>query len=465
MRKVVLSIFVIVLICAVAEISTRTHWLDPVENIYYDLWHRIAGLRVQPKHVAIVAIDDVTLLEHKDEPLAFWSPHFAKAIEVLRKTDVSVIGLDLLFSVSAEAWLKKLNLPGNNMSRTYDISMRAQLAQGKVVLAGLLAFNERGEGEYLLPLDDYVIVLPDQLASVGLTNMFSDADGVVRNFIPALFEDDRLPSLTFATLLAVKAEGLDPKSTGWSFGGSEIANTQTPRCIGFVGPPKSIPRLSFSRLLSPHADNDSEIQRLKNKVVIIATHHTGMQDLHLTPYSRTFLGWEGEMMSGSELHANIVETLLTDRFPRPISPWLRVLYLAAVLSLATFLFFRGSPWKGIGIGLLIGVMCATLAYFLFYYHRILPVANVQIALVVGYLATLGFRLTGEERERVRLRQIFGRFVSDEVVDHLVTTGTNPDLGGESLQITVLFSDIRNFTTISEKLAPHEVVEMLNTYFS
>jgi adenylate cyclase len=104
-------------------------------------------------------------------------------------------------------------------------------------------------------------------------------------------------------------------------------------------------------------------------------------------------------------------------------------------------------------------------YALFYYHRILPVANVQIALVVCYLATLGFRLTGEERERIRLRQIFGRFVSDEVVNHLVATGKTPDLGGEALQITMLFSDIRNFTTISEKLAPHEVVEMLNTYFS
>ena len=105
------------------------------------------------------------------------------------------------------------------------------------------------------------------------------------------------------------------------------------------------------------------------------------------------------------------------------------------------------------------------AYLFFLGDWILPVAYIQVALAVGYFVTLGFRLTGEERERARLRQMFGRFVSDDVVDHLVTAGTSPQLGGEEYQVTVLFSDIRNFTTISEKLTPSEVVEMLNSYLS
>jgi class 3 adenylate cyclase len=75
------------------------------------------------------------------------------------------------------------------------------------------------------------------------------------------------------------------------------------------------------------------------------------------------------------------------------------------------------------------------------------------------------RLTGEERERARLRQIFGRYVSEEVVEKLLASGRQPDLGGEALTVTVLFSDIRNFTSMSESLTPHEVVEMLNAYFS
>ena len=88
-----------------------------------------------------------------------------------------------------------------------------------------------------------------------------------------------------------------------------------------------------------------------------------------------------------------------------------------------------------------------------------------LGLALGYVGVLGLRLTGEERERARLRRIFGRYVAPEVVKKLLAEGTIPNLGGEASQVTVLFSDIRNFTTIAESLAPGQVVEILNTYFS
>ena len=95
----------------------------------------------------------------------------------------------------------------------------------------------------------------------------------------------------------------------------------------------------------------------------------------------------------------------------------------------------------------------------------LPVAEVQSGVVLGFLMTLGLRLTGEEREKSRVRQIFGRYVSDEVVNVLLDDENRPDLAGEARVVTVLFSDIRGFTTMSEKLSAHEVVEMLNAYFT
>jgi adenylate cyclase len=96
---------------------------------------------------------------------------------------------------------------------------------------------------------------------------------------------------------------------------------------------------------------------------------------------------------------------------------------------------------------------------------VLPVAEPQFGIAAAFLLVLGLRLTGEERERARIRQMFGRYVSDEVVTKLLEEGRRPDLGGEALTVTVLFSDIRGFTTISEKLGAHEVVEMLNAYFT
>jgi adenylate cyclase len=127
-------------------------------------------------------------------------------------------------------------------------------------------------------------------------------------------------------------------------------------------------------------------------------------------------------------------------------------------------FFQLSPRQGLAALALLAVMVAVSAYLLFHRDWILPVAGPQLGLLITYLGVLGLRLTGEERERARLRQIFGRYVSDEVVEKLLATGKQPNLGGEAVTVTVLFSDIRNFTPMSESLAPQELVELLNNYF-
>jgi class 3 adenylate cyclase len=464
-RKTAIGFILIIFSIGTAEVMTHLGWLDVFESIYYDLWHNLSGTRAEPKHVIIVAVDNQTLLEHQDEPLVFWGPHFAHAIQTIRRAGARVIGVDYLFTVSAESWLKTLELSRTEKSRTYDVPMRAQLASGQVVLIGSVAENDQGKFQLLLPISDYLYSLPGGRMDVGLGNFTADKDGVIRRYFPTLFDDGTIPSLTFATLLALRAAGLEPTDLNWSLGGREITNAMHTRTIGFVGPPGTIPRLSFSRLLDPRAESDRDIQRLRDKVVIIAAEHIGHQDIHLTPYAHGFLGFEGHMMSGAELHANIVETLFTGRFPQHVANWFRLLYLVTMLAVGTALFFRLHPLQGIGMGFLLGLICAVLAFLFFRMNWILPVASVYVGLVVSYLGTLGLRLTGEERERTRLRQMFGRYVSDEVVDKLLATGRRPDLGGESLQVTVLFSDIRNFTTISEKLNAHEVVEMLNTYLS
>ena len=465
LRQAIIGLLLVILVFATTEVATRFGWLDVFEHTYYDLWHQLSGRRADPKHVVILAVDHQTLIEHPDEPLVFWGPHFARAIEIIRRAGARIIGLDYLFTVSPESWLKKLELSQSDKSRTYDIPMRSQLASGQVILIASVADMDQGKSQLLLPISDYLFSLPGGPMDVGLSNFYADKDGVVRRFLPALFDDGTIPNLTFATLLALRAAGLEPTSSTWSLGSREIPKMILPYTIGFVGPPGTFPRLSLSRLLNPQTDRDHEIKRLRNKVVIIAAEQIGNQDIHLTPYAHGFLIFEGRMMSGAELHANIVETLLTGRFPRSVPEGLRLIYLIAVLILGTTLFFRLHPLKGLGAGLLLCLVCTLMAFLLFHINWILPVISIYLALGVSYLGTLGLRLTGEEREQARLRQMFGKYVSDEVVEKLLAIGHRPDLGGESLQVTVLFSDIRNFTTISEKLNPHEVVEMLNAYLS
>ena len=453
-RKFLCGVLLVIFIGGALEVTHRVGWFNSAEDRYYDVWHQVAGLQFQPQHVVIVAIDDQMRLEHQDEPLVFWSPYFARALAVIRQAGAKVIGLDFLFSVSAESWLKRLKLPESGQSRTYDLPFREQLAAGKTILAAEKFAETQGKAKILLPLPDYWGSLPGQLEDVGLVNFFQDPDGVIRRFLPAIPTDEGESWVTFAALLAERAAPGDS------------AHTCPPlSLIGFSGPPGTIPRVPFRRLLSPGAESDPQIQGLKDKVVIIAYEPTGVQDIHQTPYSRGFLNLSARFMSGPEVHANIVETLLTGRFPRPVSaPW-RLTYLLMVLTVGTFAFFQLSPRQGLAALGLLAVMVAVFAYVLFRRDWLIPVATPQLGLLASYLGVLGLRLTGEERERTRLRQIFGRYVSDAVVEKLLATGKQPNLGGEAVTVTVLFSDIRNFTPMSESLAPQEVVELLNNYFS
>ncbi len=483
-RKFKLALLLVIAASLVAELATRTGWLEMPEHITYDLFHQLAGVRYQPEHVVIAAIDDQTLLEHYEEPMAFWGPHFARAIEVMRNAGARVIGLDYLFSVSAESWLSKLGIPGSDKSRTYDIPLRVQLASGQVVLASNVVTDASGKQEVLLPIRDYLFSLPQGLDGVGAANLFADPDGVVRRFLPELVEDGgKTLGPTFAALLAEHAlqtesseEGKAPPDQNFLKSLPAVKSDGSgafPPAIGFVGPPGqgagtgpgTFPRLSFRRLLDPQAETDPEVQRLKGKVVIVGSESSALLDIHLTPYARGFFGLKPRMMGGAELHANIVETLLTGRFPRPVPSLLRVFCLVVFLAVGTILFLELPPWQGFGVGIAICILSTASSYLLFRVYWVLPVAGVQLGLAASYLGTLALRLTGEERERARLRQMFGRYVSDEVVEKLLGTGRMPDLGGEGVCVTVLFADIRNFTTISEQLAPHEVLEMLNTYLS
>ena len=453
----------IVIVATLASLGlARTNWVRSLENFYYDYWHVFNGVRFEPKHAAFVSMDDETLVALKDDPLAFWAPHFGKAMAVLEQAGAAAVGLDFIYQVSAESWLKKLNLPDSAISRNYDSPLRAALASGNKILITHLVTLNNGDLELLLPPEDQRYLLPAGMNDLGVANLFPDDDKHVRRFYPVLISDPKVPGIGFAMQLALRAAGQDPGKTEWAMGGATISRTLEPRMIGYSGPPGTIPTVSMNALLQDNALDNPVVKALKGRVVVIGANNAGTSDRHFTPYSR---GVRADQMAGAEIHANIVETLLSGRFPRLLPAWVELAYIALIVALCAHFFLR--LHVGWGAALVAGgsLLVTVPSFLLFREDWVAPVAEPQIALLTAYLMTLGLRLTGEERERSRIRQIFGRYVSDEVVAKLLSDERRPDLGGEALVVTVLFSDIRNFTTISEKLSAHEVVEMLNAYFT
>ncbi len=461
-RVLIRNVLVPLLACAAAIGLSRTSWLESIENIYYDYWHVIAGVRYMPEHAAVVSMDDDTLAALKDDPLAFWAPHFGRAMDVLSQAGAKAIGLDFIYQVSAEAWLKKLNLPDSEISRTYDSPLRAALSRGdKVLITHLVELNS-GELELLLPPQDHLALLPGGINDLGIANLHPDDDKHVRRFYPVMVADPKFPGVGFAMQLALRGAGQDPAKTEWTIAGVKLDRTLAKRWIGYSGPPGTIPTVSMKALLEPDALSNPRVQALKGKVVILAANNAGSSDRHFTPYSR---GSNADQMAGGEIHANIVETILSGHYPWTLPLWMNSLYVLVVVFLATLLFLRLPPERGALVGILFVVNLPIPAFVAFRHDLVLPVAEPQIGLAVAFLLTVILRLTGEERERARMKRMFGSYVSDEVVDMLMAGGKKLDLGGETVNVTVLFSDIRNFTTISERLEAHEVVEMLNEYFT
>ncbi|MBL8378859.1 MAG: adenylate/guanylate cyclase domain-containing protein [Burkholderiales bacterium] len=455
-----------------ALVAGAAHWqglTSGFDDFYYDAWHHLAGKRRDAQHVAIASVDDDTFLKLKDDPLAFWQPHFAQAMKVLEDAGAKVIGLDFVYATSAETWLKRLDLPDTQVSRTYDSAFRERLAAGGKVLVGHLIQNSRGDSQLVLPPPEHYYLLPGQLGDVGLANLFPDPDSIVRRFFPVLLTEPNLPGIGFSTQLALRAAGQDATAASWQIGGESVPRALSSRTIGFVGPSDTIPRVSMARLLDPGALSLPEVKALAGRVVIITAHDSSsLQDTHLTPYSRGLIGFERTQMTGGEVHANIVETLLSGRYPREFPAPAIALAILATAALASWLFLRRHPLSAGLIGLGLALLITLLSYLSFGHDRIVPTSAMQAAILLAFLLSLALRLTGEERARRNLRNMFGSYVSAEVVDLLIANrgdGDRIDLKGEEMTVTVLFSDIRSFTTISEKLSAHEVVEMLNTYFA
>jgi adenylate cyclase len=470
-----------------------------VDEIMIDLFHAVAG-RLQPTpNTVLVTLDDETLTAtgQPNKPLVAWLPDLARVAGVARAAGAQAVALDALLSMSLSRWLAEVEGSGNEpgggseLSRTFDAQVMGEIATGKLTLIAVA----RGAGDAtpegaarngatglapppLMPADDYLLALPDLLEAdekrqraiigrhVGYANIYSDDDGVVRHWVAAPLGPEASPRLTLPLLLTLQATGANPLADEWAIRGHVYTPDDAWRRIPYVGPPDSIATVSMVRLLraDPARIDPALKHALAGRIVIVTLTNTTSQDRHLTPYARQMFGQGGRWMAGSELHAQIIEALLAGRSWHEPSDLQRLLIggLAALLvAMASLLFGRPGLFTLTAIG---PFALLAAGYAGFRVDQLVPMSIPFAALVTTVGADFAMRAIGEDRRRRELQRMFGRFVSDEVVDMLLRHPERLKPGGVEMSVTVLFSDIRNFTTISEKMKPGEVVEMLNEHF-
>ena len=222
--------------------------------------------------------------------------------------------------------------------------------------------------------------------------------------------------------------------------------------INFRGGPKSFPMVAYHRVLNGEIPPDV----FRGKIVLVGATTPTLHDIFPTPFAATSL------MAGVEIHAQALETLLRDiplhRAPRLLVPVLAV--IAGALAAWTATALRSLPAFGLVAAALIGYLGATHAAFV--WGRLwVEVVPVPLALLATYTGTVAKNFAQEQREKRRL----SRFFSPDVVAEIVRHRDDAKLAANRRRMTVLFSDIRGFTSMSEKMPPEEVVAFLREYLT
>ena len=208
----------------------------------------------------------------------------------------------------------------------------------------------------------------------------------------------------------------------------------------------------FSREKPLRAQNE-----FSGKIVIIGSDATGLHDLRVTPIDSVY--------PGQEILAMALDNLKNQRILQAMPLWLAPLMTLLLLLLSWWSFAKGLNALKIGSVLLLFTAAALgVSYFALTRLWLLPLLAPLIVAWAHYFACALQGYLRERRTREQAVQMFSRFVNPHVVKELVASG-GLSRGGESRHISVLFSDIRGFTSLSENRTPHEVVDLLNRYFT
>jgi adenylate cyclase len=378
----------------------------------------------QPRDdIALVLIDDVT---SRELPVRFPFPRslHARVIDAVNRGGAKTIAYDVEF-------LQRTKIKEDNAL----INAVARAGPNKVVLADSQP-DPQGRSGVFGGQD----VLDQIGARAGNTQIGEDSDGVRRRI---QYEVGNMA--TFPLVAAEVASGKE--ITTEEMGGPTA-------WIDYAGGVGTYPAVSFSRALN----GQFPAGFFRDKVVVIGASDPSLKDLAKTPTSGD------DLMSGAEINANAIATALDD-FSLQSTPLGLDLFLIALMGvIAPVASYRLSPIRALALGLLAGALYLVCAQIAFNADRIVPVLYPMIALGLSLVGSLLVYYIREAFIRRRVRDTFARFVPEQVVGQvLAQTDEDLRLAGRRMEVTVLFSDIRGFTTFSETREPEEVLEILNRY--
>jgi adenylate cyclase len=363
--------------------------------------------------VRIVGIDDKSL-----QSLGAWPwkrDIFANALTTLYKKGARNVVFDVLFLEVRDGDLAMQNALKNTGATTLFAS---KLDQDKVLLESVYKNTPN--------------------VSHGIAHVYPDGDGKVRT-IPLSQTDVHgtcSPSLAYQAFITFTKQ-------------TDVTCDTNPRW--FLFQEKAPKTFSFIDVL--HGDVPDE--EIRDKVIFIGSNSLDIED--------HFIGQTGEKIPGVYVHASIFTTLLNNSFLQSPN---KLLYVLAIVILVAFgllvifrvknIFLQGALLFG---GALICIVCTLVGFSL---HYLMSLSMLLFPYLFISMYGIFYRYIATERKNTYIKELFGQYVHPKVLSHILKSN-NLKLGGEKKYITILFSDIRGFTTLTENMTPEKLVETLNAY--
>lgn len=417
----------------------QSPFLEAFEAKTYDLrFKRLRGAIPASPQIAIIAIDDKSVAELGRFP---WTrSQYVRLLEKLSAAGVKAVLFDAFFPEAESAavdgaFATAIKKAGNVvLATTFDLDKQLHVVSSTHTLAAI----------------------EKNAASVGHINLLPEDDGVIRRNQLLIEANGKLvPSLgLMGAVAALGAKDVVPGSFEITLGDRSIpVDGHYSMWVNYTGPPGNYPRFSFTDIV--HGRVDPSL--LKDKVLFLGATALGIYDMRVTPfYANT---------PGVEVHATIADDIISGRFIRQTG--LEALFdmaLIIVLGSVTFLMtMRMRLYAAFPATLLLSGAYIWLSYWLFkeghWVSMVYPPLSALAALLVGG----SFRYLVLERSAREMRSMFSSYLSPKLVARLEKEPEAARIGGDIKEVTILFTDIKGFTSFSEQHTPQEVVGRLNEY--